>query len=42
MKEGALGKQVISEKYREEEGGWHSCEVRNGYGFRLWKVIRKD
>ncbi|RVW69946.1 Transposon TX1 uncharacterized 149 kDa protein [Vitis vinifera] len=26
----------------EEEGGWISCEVREGYGVGLWKEIRKE
>ncbi|RVW98499.1 microtubule-associated protein AIR9 [Vitis vinifera] len=29
-------------KYGEEEGGWISCEVREGYGVGLWKEIRKE
>ena len=32
--------QVIK-KYGKERGGWCSCEVREGYGIRLWKAIRK-
>ncbi|RVX21116.1 Ferrochelatase-2, chloroplastic [Vitis vinifera] len=39
---GALWKQVINEKYGEVEGGWHSREVREGYGVGLWKVLRKE
>ncbi|RVW39045.1 putative ribonuclease H protein [Vitis vinifera] len=35
-------KLVISSKYGEEEGGWISCEVREGYGVGLWKEIRKE
>ncbi|RVW99076.1 Transposon TX1 uncharacterized 149 kDa protein [Vitis vinifera] len=34
-------KLVISSKYGEE-GGWISCEVREGYGVGLWKEIRKE
>lgn len=32
----------MSGKYREEEVGWRSCEVRERYKVGLWKVIRKD
>ncbi|RVW54967.1 Transposon TX1 uncharacterized 149 kDa protein [Vitis vinifera] len=38
----SLWKLVISSKYGEEEGGWISCEVREGYGVGLWKEIRKE
>ena len=31
----------MSRKYREEEGGWHSREVREAYEVGLWKAIRK-
>ncbi|RVW81102.1 putative ribonuclease H protein [Vitis vinifera] len=37
----ALWRQVISAKYREEEGGWRSCVVRGSYGVGLWKAIRR-
>ena len=40
--EGAFWKQVISGKYIEEEGGWDSCKVREGYRIGLRKTIRKD
>ena len=29
-------------KYGEEEGGWWSGEVRDGYGVGLWKSIMKE
>ena len=29
---GAYWKKIISEKYREEKGGWRSYKVREGYG----------
>ena len=29
---GGLWKQVISGNYGVEEGEWHSCKVRDGYG----------
>ena len=38
----ALWKQVISQKYGEEDGRWHSCEVSERYGVRLWKAIRNE
>ena len=38
----SLWKQVIIDKYGEEEGGWCSKEVRGAYGVGLWKAIRKD
>ena len=36
----ALWKLVIVGKYREEEGGWRSRVLREGYGVGLWKAIR--
>ncbi|RVW99857.1 hypothetical protein CK203_029191 [Vitis vinifera] len=41
-KEGRLPSTYLSGKYKEEEGGWWSCEVRDGYGVELWKSIRKE
>ena len=35
-----LWKQVITRKHRQEEGGWHIKEVREGYGMGVWKTIR--
>ncbi|RVX04483.1 putative ribonuclease H protein [Vitis vinifera] len=32
---------VIRRKYREEKGGWTSCEIREAYGVGLWKAINK-
>ena len=37
----SLWKLVISRKFGEE-GGWSTCEVREGYGVGLWKEIRKE
>ncbi|RVW83717.1 putative ribonuclease H protein [Vitis vinifera] len=37
----ALRNQVIKGKYREEKGGWRSCETREAYGVGLWKAISK-
>ena len=36
----AFWNQVIRGKYREDQGGWLSREVREGHGVRLWKAIR--
>ena len=33
---------MIRGKDGEEQGGWCSQEVREGYGVGLWKEIRKD
>ncbi|RVW30374.1 putative LRR receptor-like serine/threonine-protein kinase [Vitis vinifera] len=32
---------VIRRKYREERGGWSSCEAREANGVGLWKAISK-
>ena len=37
----ALWNQVIRRKYREERGGWSSCEAREANGVGLWKAISK-
>ncbi|RVX11584.1 LINE-1 retrotransposable element ORF2 protein [Vitis vinifera] len=37
-----LWRRVISRKFREEEGGWYSKEVREGFGVGFWKDIRKE
>ncbi|RVW23454.1 putative ribonuclease H protein [Vitis vinifera] len=37
-----LWRHVISRKFGEEEGGWYSKEVREGFGVGFWKDIRKD
>ena len=37
-----LWNQVISKKYEVEERGWCTREVREGYGVRFWKEIRKE
>ena len=37
-----LWKQVISRKFGEEEGGWGTREVREGFGVGFWKEIRKE
>ena len=33
---------MIRGKYGEEQGGWCSKEVRDGYGVGLWEAIRKE
>ena len=35
-------KHVISRKFGEEEGGWCTREVREGFGVGFWKEIRKE
>ena len=37
-----LWKHVISRKFGEEEGGWCTREVREGFGVGFWKEIRKE
>ena len=37
-----LWKQVISRKFGEEEGGWGTREVREGFGVGFWKEIKKE
>ena len=41
LKGEVLWKQVMDGKYGKEEGGWNSCEVRDGYEVRVWKALRK-
>ena len=38
----ALWKQVINQKYGEDDGGWRSREVSERFGVGLWKAIRKE
>lgn len=35
-------RQVINGKYRKEEEGWRSREVREAYKIGLWNAIRKE
>ena len=42
IEKNSLWKQVIIDKYGEEEGGWCSKEVKGAYGVGLWRAIRKD
>ena len=37
-----LWRNVISRKFAEEERGWYTREVREGFGVGLWKEIRKE
>ena len=38
----ALWRRVISCKFGESSGGWHTGDLRGGYGTSLWKEIRKE
>ncbi|RVW55327.1 hypothetical protein CK203_089065 [Vitis vinifera] len=42
QKRETLWKQVISRKFKEEEGGWSTREVREGFGVGFWKEIGKE
>ncbi|RVW54190.1 Transcription initiation factor TFIID subunit 5 [Vitis vinifera] len=37
-----LWRRVISRKFEEEEGGWYTRDVREGFGVGFWKEIRKE
>ncbi|RVX18032.1 putative ribonuclease H protein [Vitis vinifera] len=37
-----LWRSVISRKFGEEEGGWYTRDVREGFGVGFWKDIRKE
>ncbi|RVW65263.1 Transcription initiation factor TFIID subunit 5 [Vitis vinifera] len=37
-----LWRCVISRKFEEEEGGWYTRDVREGFGVGFWKEIRKE
>ena len=37
-----LWRRVIRCKFGESSGGWHTCDLRGGYGTSLWKEIRKE
>ena len=37
-----LWRRVIQCKFGESSGGWHTCDLRGGYGTSLWKEIRKE
>ena len=38
----AFWQKVINGKYGDDDDGWRSREVRDGYGVGLWKAIRKN
>ena len=38
----SLWRKVICSKFGEFCGGWHSSDIRGGYGSSLWKDIRKE
>ena len=42
IEKGPLWNCVIRGKYGEEEGGWCTKEMREGFGVGLWKAIRKE
>ncbi|RVW37600.1 hypothetical protein CK203_073990 [Vitis vinifera] len=42
MREGDFWNQVIRGKCGEEQGGWCSKELRDGYGVGLWKATRRE
>ena len=37
----ALWRKAICCKFGESIRGWHTCDLRGGYGTSLWKEIRK-
>ena len=38
----SLWRKVICSKFGESCSGWHTSDIRGGYGSSLWKDIRKD
>ena len=36
----SLWRSAIRCKFGESSGGWHTCDLRGGYGTSLWKEIR--
>ena len=38
----SLWRKVICSKFGESNGGWHTRDLRGGYGTSLWKEIRKE
>ena len=38
----SLWRKVICSKFGETNGGWHTCDLRGGYGISLWKEIGKE
>ena len=39
VESGALWNDLIMAKYGEQEGGWCSGEVRDGFGVGVWKAV---
>ena len=38
----ALWRKVVNRKFGETSRGWHTCDIKGGFGVRLWKEIRKE
>ena len=38
----SLWRKVICSKFGKTKGGWHTYDLRGGYGISLWKEIRKE
>ena len=38
----SLWRKVICSKFGESCGGWHTSDIKGGYGSSLWKDIRKE
>ena len=38
----SLWRMVISTKFGEEAGGWHTRDIRGGFGTGVWKDIKKE
>ena len=38
----SLWRIVIGSKFGESSDGWHTCDLRGGFGTSLWKEIRKE
>ena len=38
----SLWRKVICSKFGESNGGWHTRDLKGGYGTSLWKEIRKE
>ena len=41
-KRNSLWRKVKCSKFGETNGGWHTYDLRGGYGISLWKEIRKE
>ena len=38
----SLWRKVVSSKFDENPGGWHTCDIKDGYDVGLWKEIGKE